>query len=255
VFEIGTSLREARVRQGVDLAEAEQGTKVRSKYLRALEDERFDQLPGHTYVKGFLRAYAEYLGLDGQLYVDEYNSRFVTGEEETPLRSRRTSRTRVRPDTRPLVIALAAIVVVTALVIAAFRFGGPGKNGEKAFRPPAATRHHVSTKPQHKRVHHTRARKRAAAPAKVARVTLTAAYGASWLRVHRVLHGGREQLLYTGTVEQGKTLPFSGPQLRVELGRPANVLARLNGRRAALPPGDAPRTVVVTPQRIAAAPA
>src|SRR5215217_3379685 len=81
MFEIGTSLREARLRQQLDFPELEQATKIRGKYLRALEDEQFDVLPAQTYVKGFLRSYAEYLGLDGQLYVDEYNSRFVVGEE------------------------------------------------------------------------------------------------------------------------------------------------------------------------------
>ena len=49
-------------------------------------------LPAQTYVKGFLRTYAEYLGLDGQLYVDEYNSRYVSAEEEAPFRARRTAR-------------------------------------------------------------------------------------------------------------------------------------------------------------------
>ena len=82
MFEIGNSLREARLRQQLDFPEIEQATKIRAKYLRALEDEQFELLPAQTYVKGFLRSYAEYLGLDGQLYVDEYNSRFVVGEEE-----------------------------------------------------------------------------------------------------------------------------------------------------------------------------
>ena len=82
MFEIGSSLKEARLRQGVDLNEAEAATKVRAKYLRALEDERFEILPAQTYVKGFLRAYADYLGLDGQLYVDEFNSRYVPGDDE-----------------------------------------------------------------------------------------------------------------------------------------------------------------------------
>ena len=81
MFEIGNSLREARDRRGVDFDQAELATKIRVKYLRALEEERSTQLPSQTYVKGFLRTYAEYLGLDGQLYVDEYNSRFVAGEE------------------------------------------------------------------------------------------------------------------------------------------------------------------------------
>ena len=73
----------------LEFTDAEHGTKIRGKYLRALEDERFELLPSQTYVKGFLRSYAEYLGLDGQLYVDEYNSRYVIGEEDAPLRSPR----------------------------------------------------------------------------------------------------------------------------------------------------------------------
>src|SRR5688500_6050425 len=61
MFEIGNSLREARLRRELELADAEHGTKIRGKYLRALEDERFELLPSHTYVKGFLRSYAEFL--------------------------------------------------------------------------------------------------------------------------------------------------------------------------------------------------
>ena len=82
VFEIGSSLREARTRQGLDFNEMESRTKVRAKYLRALEEEQFDQLPGHTYMKGFLRIYADASGLDGRLYVDEYNSRYITGDDD-----------------------------------------------------------------------------------------------------------------------------------------------------------------------------
>ena len=74
MFEIGSSLREARERRGLSYADVELGTKVRSRYIKALEDERFDILPGPTYTKGFLRAYADYLGLDGNLYIDEFNS-------------------------------------------------------------------------------------------------------------------------------------------------------------------------------------
>ncbi len=92
MFEIGSSLREARERQEITLPQVEAGTKIRGKYLRALEEERFDQLPAETYVKGFLRTYAEYLGLDGQLYVDEYNSRYVATEEEPPIRPDACSR-------------------------------------------------------------------------------------------------------------------------------------------------------------------
>ena len=80
MFEIGTSLREARARRHLGYDQVEAETKIRAKYIRCLEDEDFDALPSGTYVKGFLRTYADYLGLDGQLYVDEYNSRY--GEEQ-----------------------------------------------------------------------------------------------------------------------------------------------------------------------------
>ena len=65
------------------------GTKIRGSTCARSRTSSFELLPAHTYVKGFLRSYAEYLGLDGQLYVDEYNSRFVVGEEEAPVRARR----------------------------------------------------------------------------------------------------------------------------------------------------------------------
>jgi cytoskeleton protein RodZ len=55
VFEIGNSLREARLRQSLEMSRVESDTKIRGKYLRALEDEQFEVLPGDTYVKGFLR--------------------------------------------------------------------------------------------------------------------------------------------------------------------------------------------------------
>jgi len=89
VFEIGTTLREARVRRGLEISDCEAATKIRGKYLRALEDERFDVLPAPTYVRGFLRTYADFLRLDGQLVMDEYESRF---DEELPERHHEVER-------------------------------------------------------------------------------------------------------------------------------------------------------------------
>ena len=145
MFEIGSSLREARTRQGFDFTEMEFRTKVRAKYLRALEAEQFEQLPGHTYIKGFLRTYAESLGMDGQLYVDEYNSRYVAGEEERPLRTRRvptqSRRQRQHRESRLVVIAVMAMILLTALVIAAWKFGDttePKVQGVNVRRRPTA---------------------------------------------------------------------------------------------------------------------
>src|SRR2546422_1853576 len=127
MFEIGNSLREARVRQGLDYSQIELATKIRAKYIRALEEEQFEVLPVGTYIKGFLRSYAEYLGLDGQLYVDEFNSRYVIAEDEPPIRARRTVRPHHgrRVQTNVLIAALVGIALVTALVIAAWKSGSP----------------------------------------------------------------------------------------------------------------------------------
>ena len=68
--EIGETLREARMRRRIDMTEVETATKIRGKYLRALENEEWDLLPGPTFVKTFLRTYADYLGLDARNLVE-----------------------------------------------------------------------------------------------------------------------------------------------------------------------------------------
>src|SRR5258708_14305451 len=70
--EIGATLREARMRARIDVSEIEAQTKIRAKYLRALENEEWSLLPGPTFVKSFLRTYAQALGLDGKALVEQY---------------------------------------------------------------------------------------------------------------------------------------------------------------------------------------
>ncbi len=85
MFEIGNTLREARVRRNLTLQQVEEDTKIRVKYVQAMENEDFDVMPGATYVKGFLRTYSEYLALDPEVMIDEYRSRGVkTGEIQEP---------------------------------------------------------------------------------------------------------------------------------------------------------------------------
>jgi cytoskeleton protein RodZ len=122
---IGSVLKEERQRQGLDIRAIEDRTKIRTKYLRALENEDWHVLPGPAYVRGFLRAYAETLGLDADALVDEYRSR-VEGEESQPfgiaeavLSKRRPLDARDRPrfDRRILVGGLVAVVAVILLIL------------------------------------------------------------------------------------------------------------------------------------------
>jgi cytoskeleton protein RodZ len=234
VFEIGNSLREARVRQGLDFPEIEQGTKIRAKYLRALEDEQFDVLPAQTYVKGFLRSYAEYLGLDGQLYVDEYNSRFVVGEEEQPARPRRSAPPSrgVQVQSRVVLLTLLGIAAVTALVFVAWKRGEPQKVTPSGLgtRTPAATRP---------------ATPRPATPA--VSLVVRARRGPCWLQVHRTSATG--PILFQGTLEPGQRQLFTGGKLWITLDRPENLLTILNGHTRLLPVGGV-KTLIVTSRGI-----
>jgi hypothetical protein len=230
MFEIGASLREARLRQGLDFPELEERTKIRPKYLRALEDERFEILPAPTYVRGFLRSYAEALGLDGQPFVDEYNSRFAIGDEDAPLRARRVP-TQPRRDhqareSRIAVVALLAITVAAALVIAAWKFGGPETESVPGLASPTESQKPATT-------------------AGTARIVVRAVAGSSWMEVRSGASGAK--LLYSGTLERGQRKAFQGQRLQLVLEQPDHVQVRLNGASVGLPSGKA---FVVTPKRI-----
>jgi cytoskeletal protein RodZ len=124
------------VRQGLDYPQVELATKIRAKYIHALEEEHFEVLPSGTYIKGFMRSYAEFLGLDGQLYVDEYNSRHVVeGFDDMPQRRPHVHQNRSF-ERKVVLLALAGIAAVTALVIVAWKFGG--SSPPPATTPPAA---------------------------------------------------------------------------------------------------------------------
>jgi hypothetical protein len=248
VFEIGNSLREARLRRQLDLSELEQQTKIRSKYLKALEDEQFELLPAPTYVRSFLRSYADALGLEGQLYVDEYNSRFITGDEDVPLRprdyQRRPQPMHSRFESRGVLVAVAAIAVVFALVIAAWKFG----SSNETAAPPVPHVSKAAKQQQHRR---------AARP--YARLVLTGTNGSSWVRVQAGGVGGPTK--FEGTIGQGQSMPFTRrPFLYrrwyVSVGKPQNVVAQVNGRVLVIPGSRRarPTQVLVTPRAILKAP-
>jgi cytoskeletal protein RodZ len=233
VFEIGNSLREARLRQEYELPRVEADTKIRAKYLRALEEERFDVLPGETYVKGFLRTYAEYLGLDGQLYVDEFNSRF-TREEEPQARERPRRQARSRAvESNFVVVALAGIIAVTILVVVAWKFGSSG-TGTPTNLPndlPTTTSSSTTTQPASKQSK-TRANKKT-------KLVLSAVGGDSWLQVRSRSATGK--LLYEGTLQAGQVQRFvDDKRLWLQLTNPKYLHARLNGKSVKnLPKGPA----------------
>jgi hypothetical protein len=236
VFEIGNSLREARLRQGLDFFEIEQSTKIRGKYLRALEDEQFEVLPAQTYVKGFLRSYADHLGLDGQLYVDEFNSRYVRGEledeeEQRPLKPRVVGPGRGGAfQNKAVMVTLAAIAGLTVFVFAAWVWGGSGKPNTVLS---------VNTKPKKK-----------PPPKPMANLVAKGIKGGAYVVVYRGTRTGKP--IYEGTLESGKGHRFVGHRLWVYVFAPANLRLKLNGRSRVVPGAGtgSRRWLEVTPTRV-----
>ena len=83
---IGNILRTERETQGRTLTEVSKAVYIKTKYLSALEEENFAAIPGEVYVKGFIRAYASYLGMDGEELVAQYD-----GPSESILLQKETS--------------------------------------------------------------------------------------------------------------------------------------------------------------------
>jgi cytoskeleton protein RodZ len=227
LFEIGNSLREARVRRGIDFAQAEVATKIRGKYIRALEEEHFELLPAETYVKGFLRTYAEYLGLDGQLYVDEYNSRFVIGEEQTEARARRSAarpqKRNRRIETNVVLVALAAIAILTVIVISAWKASGGKPTPAAHATPPVTTQ--------------------TGAPAPL--LTVTALRGSTHFTAR--VGTARGNVAYDGTIQKGSDpVSIRGHRLWVQIDTPENLRIQVRGKLVHVP-GGKPKVIIVTP--------
>jgi hypothetical protein len=208
VFELGNSLREARARQGLDLPQVELATKIRAKYLRALEDEVFELLPSETYVKGFLRSYAEFLGLDGQLYVDEYNSRHVVEVDDMPQRRARVHQDRGL-ERKVVLFALAGIAAVTALVIVAWKFGG---GDSPASAPPVVTPHKPTP----------------------TGLRFVGRRSGTYLEIRRGSSTGA--VVYQGTLRAGDSEFLIGKRFWLSVRKPMGVRFELAGKGLTLPP-------------------
>jgi cytoskeleton protein RodZ len=144
--EIGETLRETRMRRRIDMTEVEAATKIRAKYLRALENEEWDLLPGPTFVKTFLRTYAEYLELDPRLLVEEYRQRYErpSSQDLTPFKPagmRAQRRRRRRTPVGPILVVVLGLAGLLGALYALGTWGGeePEKLPNRVVGTPTAT--------------------------------------------------------------------------------------------------------------------
>jgi cytoskeletal protein RodZ len=219
MFEIGTTLRDARIRRDISLQQAEDDTKIRVKYIQAMENEDFDVLPGGTYVKGFLRTYAEYLDLDFQTILDEFNDRFGSGDHrEHLIQPPKTAKAKV-PHKRQNYILVAILAVAILAVLAYLGWGssdhppatieptgteattGTGTQTTPAVAavPPAETAPPAATTPT------------ATQPATVQSLTFESTLSDNWIEVRKDTSTG--EVIWADTLLVGSSKTLAADQL------------------------------------------
>jgi cytoskeleton protein RodZ len=225
VFEIGTTLREARVRRKLTLQQVEEDTKIRVKYVQAMENEDFDLMPGQAYIKGFLQTYATYLGLDSSIILDEYRSRGVHREEHQPFGgSSVIGKPRSHRGRNTLVfIAIACLLVLAVIYVLGLNAEDATKTGGTGIDPgllspsPSATPSSSATPSP------------SPSPGVGPNVVMLAASGGPcWLEVRS---GGADgTVLYSGTVAAGARQLFRQTPLWLKIGNPPALAISVGGK-------------------------
>jgi cytoskeletal protein RodZ len=246
--EIGSTLREARMRARIDITEVEQATKIRAKYLRALENEEWSLLPGPTFIKSFLREYADFLGLDSRTLVEEYKLRYDRPSELelTPLsprlgRERRggSGPTYGAPRVAPrwLIVGGAIVAILVLLGIVGSLGGDDNGGGSAGSTSTTATRTTRSTQPARTR--------RAATPAAPTQASVRIVPTGT---VYVCLVDGGGRVLIPGSqFAAGQQVPvYKARKLRLTLGNNA-VQMRVNGRPMAVPASSTAIAYEITP--------
>lgn len=152
---IGRFLEQARKERGLSLEEVEQATKIRKRYLAGLESEDYAILPDAVYAQGFLKTYANFLGLDGEALSRQlksrrkprrerginYNTQPESEFEEPLIAPRGLQGTEKRKVPTSAIVTLIVAVLVLAAVIGALYFVGRGVQSSRpeAGNPPAAS--------------------------------------------------------------------------------------------------------------------
>jgi len=229
---VGKKLREARTRRKLGLQEVEDATKIRGRYLRAIESEDWDQLPGDTYARAFIRTYGGFLGLDGERLAEEQRRQRGSARpgERLPRvdpRPRRVPRRRSRRKLPPRAVAvLVSALVVGALLVVGLSTGGDSQEGGSGPAPrisdakaaaPAAGRAQRRSQRRHS--------------------LEIEADGEVWVCL---LDGGGEPLLDGSILAPGETGgPFRSGSFTLALGNGA-VTMSVDGRQADLPRPPSP---------------
>jgi cytoskeleton protein RodZ len=214
---IGPSLREARIRRGIGLDRVEAATRIRTRYLEAIEDDRWDELPAEAYAKGFLRTYATYLELDPQQYLAAFREN--RREIEEPIAPHAERPYEPRRPRAPLFLGVA-LGLAGVLAVAAWQLES-GEEAPTRAEPVSAPRTQPAAEPT------------PPAPA-AARPLLLTARDDSWVAVR--FRTAKGKLVWAGTLRRGRTLKLGlAKPLWIRAGKPTALAAAVGTRAVAVP--------------------
>ena len=224
------------MRRELDIVDAETYTKIRAKYLRALENDEFGLLPDSTLAKTFLRSYAEYLGLDAQLLIEEYRALHEPrGEGDLPAftaRRQREPRRRAGPPIGPGGAFAIGIVLLLVLFAVLGLTGGEDDEGGGGSTTTERTSDEGNAEARRERKERREARERRRRRNQRLTVRVVPA-GPTYVCVD----DGRGKVTFEGTIAASRTFRGAkGGRLRINLGR-ASVRLTVNGKRVEVPDG------------------
>jgi cytoskeletal protein RodZ len=238
--EIGSTLREARMRERIDISEVEARTKIRAKYLRAIENEEWDLLPGTVYAKSFLRTYGDFLGLDSRMLLDEFKRRYERPDHDARPIGTIAARERERGPRGPRLPSWAPIAAVVAAIVVVLYIVGSLPSSNTSSTTSGQQAHHHSGG---SRTAHAKARAAAPTSAKLQLVPTAPVYVC-------LVNGRGVKLINEQTFTPGQTIPTErARKLLLTLGN-ASVQMKVNGKVVPVAPSPTAIRLMVTPSAV-----
>lgn len=242
------------MRARIDINEVEMRTKIRAKYLRAMENEEWGLLPGDVYVKSFLRTYADFLGLDSRQLLDDYRRRYERPVDHDARPIAPLGRERERRGGRPgggfsvppwAAIAVAVVAIFAVLEVIGLGGGGTGTTTSTTTSSSSLTASGQTKR--HRRPHHRATAVPGSSGARSTTATVKLQLvptGAVWV----CLVDGTGKTLIPGVIyDTGQTIPTKrAAKLLLRLGN-ASVTMKVNGKPFTVPATGQPVGFEITP--------
>ncbi|MCA1839063.1 MAG: DUF4115 domain-containing protein [Actinobacteria bacterium] len=233
---LGERLRAAREAIPASVYQAARDTKIRVDFLEAMEQDNFRFLSGGAYVKGMLRSYGKWLGLDEDQLAEQFDRAHATTSVPTieklaaePAQAGPRSR-------RPGWLIAGGLAATTLLVLSLIGVMNPVTKVAMPPNPPSDPRAAAASSPGSSS---TSTVAQAPAPSDGVQLTITIVGKSSWLRVLTDPVDDRSPAAFEGTLTGGSIKTFSAHQLmRLLVGDVSAVRITLNGRDLGVPPGS-----------------